>query len=61
MRHSLSDESTRASTVFGSWCGSQHNIVPQEEILTVFKNKSRRLGKGKEKDVGQVITILDDV
>ena len=61
MRHSLSDESTHASTVFGSWCGSQYNIVPQEEILTVFKNKSKRLEKGKEKDVGQVITILDDV
>ena len=61
MRHSLSDESTRASTVFGSWCGSHHNSVPQEEILTVFKNKSRRLGKGKVKDVGQVITISDDV
>ena len=45
-RNTLSDESTHASTVFGSWCGSQHNIVPQEEILTMFKNKSKWLGKG---------------
>ena len=61
MRHSLFDESTCASTVFDSWCGSQHDIVPQKDILTMFKNKSKWLGKGKEKDVGQVITISDDV
>ncbi len=60
MRHSLSDESTHAATVLGSWCGCQHNVVPQEEIMTLFKNKSKWSGKGKEKDVEEVITVLDN-
>ena len=32
--------------------GSQHNIVPQEEILAMFKNKGKQLRKGKDKDIG---------
>ena len=41
MRHSLSDESTRAASVLGSWCDLP-GAVPCEEIMTVFKDKGKR-------------------
>jgi hypothetical protein len=46
MRHSLSDESTRAVAVLGSWC-TFPGSVPHEEIMGVFKEKSK-CDKGKE-------------
>lgn len=45
MRHSLSDESTRAATVVGAWC-SLPGAIPKNEIITAFKEKSKRR-KGK--------------
>jgi len=47
MRHSLSDESTRAAAVIGSWCDVP-GAIPREDIMETFKDKSKR-GKGKEK------------
>ena len=48
MRHSLSDESTRAATVLRSWCDFP-SAVPREEIISIFHDKSKRpKGKGKE-------------
>jgi hypothetical protein len=48
MRHSLSDESTRAATVLSSWCDFP-SAVPREEIISIFRDKSKRpKGKGKE-------------
>jgi hypothetical protein len=44
LRHSLSDDSTRASTVLGSW-GSLEGEIPQEEIVQVFRNKRKRQKK----------------
>jgi hypothetical protein len=41
MQHSLSDESTRAATVLGSWC-TFPGAVPHEEIMSAFKEKGRR-------------------
>lgn len=52
MRHSLSDESTRAASVLGSWCEIPE-LIPRTEIVQVFKDKSKRSGKGKE------TTIID--
>jgi hypothetical protein len=46
MRHSLSDESVRAATVLGSWC-SLPDAIPREEIIMVFRDKSKR-AKGKQ-------------
>jgi hypothetical protein len=46
MRHSLSDESTWAAAVLGSWC-TFPGAVPHEEIMRVFKEKSKS-DKGKE-------------
>jgi hypothetical protein len=46
MRHSLSDESVRAATVLSSWC-SLAGAIPREEIVTAFRDKSKR-PKGKE-------------
>jgi hypothetical protein len=42
MRHSLSDESTRAATVIGSWIDLP-DAIPQEKIIQEFKDKSRRM------------------
>ena len=48
MRHSLSDESTRAATVLSSWCDFP-SAIPQEQIISMFRDKSKRpKGKGKE-------------
>jgi len=48
MRHLLSDESTRAATVLSSWCDFP-STIPQEQVISVFHDKSKRLkGKGKE-------------
>ena len=41
MRHSLSNESTQAASVLGSWCDLP-GAVPCEEIMTVFKDKGKR-------------------
>ena len=49
MRHSLSDESTRAASVLGSWC-TFPGAVPREEIMTTFKEKSKR-DKVKDKEM----------
>ncbi|KAJ7359547.1 hypothetical protein DFH08DRAFT_801337 [Mycena albidolilacea] len=42
MRHSLSDESTRAATVIGSWINLP-DTIPREKIIRKFKDKSRRM------------------
>jgi len=41
MRHSLSDESTRAASVLGAWCDLP-GAVPHDDIVAVFKEKSKR-------------------
>jgi hypothetical protein len=41
MRHSLSDESTRAASVLGAWCDLE-GAVPRDEIMEVFKDKGKR-------------------
>ncbi|KAJ7110445.1 hypothetical protein C8R44DRAFT_634021, partial [Mycena epipterygia] len=46
MRHSLSDESTRAASVLGSWCNLP-GAIPQEEIIALFKEKAKR-PRGKD-------------
>lgn len=43
LRHSLSDTSTQAATVLGSWCDK--GLVPVDEIIADFKNKSSRARK----------------
>jgi hypothetical protein len=46
MRHHLSDTSVRSATVLGSWA-SLPGLIPKNEIVKLFKNKSKRLkGKG---------------
>jgi hypothetical protein len=58
MRHSLSDESTRAATVLGSWC-TFTDLVPFGEIASKFKEKSSRSGskvaaKYKDKEITNI-------
>jgi len=43
LRHSLSDESTRAGTVLGSWAAIP-GLVPNQEILNNIQNKQFRWG-----------------
>jgi hypothetical protein len=40
MCHSLSDESTRAATVLGSWCDFP-GVIPQDDIMEIFKDKGK--------------------
>jgi hypothetical protein len=47
LRHALSDESTRASTVLHAW-SEIPGLLPEADIIQAFKDKSRRL-KGKDK------------
>lgn len=60
LRHGLSDESTRASTVLHAW-SEIPGLIPESEIIQVFKDKCRRLNteeeSGKEKD--KAITVVD--
>jgi hypothetical protein len=45
--HSLSDESTRAATVLGSWAGIP-GLVKSEELVKNIKDKQFHWGKGSE-------------
>lgn len=45
-RHALSDESVRAATVLGSWA-SNKDLIPEEQILKLLRDKSKRTKKGK--------------
>jgi hypothetical protein len=44
LRHSLSDESTRSATVFGSWIANGSGIVPEEDLIKNLQQKSLRGG-----------------
>jgi hypothetical protein len=50
MRHSLSDESTHAATVLGSWVALFPDLIPCDDIVTLFKDKSKHMGKGKTRE-----------
>ena len=41
MRHSLSENSVRATTVVGSWAGFD-GAIPLDKIMAVFKEKRKR-------------------
>ena len=53
-RHSLSDASIQAATVLSSWAEIP-GLVPEEKIIAVFKNKSKRA-----KEVVDVDEIEDE-
>ena len=61
-RHSLSDKSTRASTLVGSWVDIK-GIIPREHIVEVFKDKKRRLKKkqkvSKEDESDDEVEVVD--
>jgi hypothetical protein len=44
LQHSLSDESTRAATVFGSWVGIE-GLVVTEDLIDNIQRKSFRRSK----------------
>lgn len=63
-RHALSDESVRAATVISSWMDIP-GLIPEGEIIGVFKEKSKRSktiakGAGKDKEVIEVGTDGDE-
>lgn len=56
MRHSLSDESTRAATVLGSWCDFP-GAIPRDDVIATFCDKNKRpKGKGKEVTGSDIVT-----
>lgn len=48
--HALNDESTRAAIVLSSWA-KVTGLVPEEEIIEVFRGKTKRTGKEKDSAV----------
>jgi hypothetical protein len=60
MRHSLLDESTQAATVLSSW-HTMSDLIPHDEIVSVFKDKSKCPKKGKRKDTGGTDVIDGDM
>jgi len=56
MRHSLADESIRAACVLGSWCEFP-GAIPREDIITLFKDKSKRVGKQRVSDGAENMEI----
>ena len=52
LRHRLSDESTRASTVLHAW-SEIPGLIPESEIIQVFKDKCRRLNTKDSRSSGQ--------
>lgn len=60
LRHSLSDESVRASTIMGSWLRSGiPGILPEGELLDVLRNKRKRDTKGKGKAVEVEVEVVE--
>ena len=59
-RHSLSDESIRASSVLGSWF-SLDGAIPCNEITQVFKDKHKRPKKKQKVDESVLVqeTVVD--
>jgi len=49
LRHALSEESTRATTILNAWAQIP-GLIPHTDIIQAFKDKCRRLN-GKEKDI----------
>ena len=47
-----------ASTVLGSWVALFPDLIPHNDIVTLFKDKSKWMGKGKAKDT--LIAAEDD-
>ena len=59
MWHSLSEESTHTSTVLGSWVASFPELVPCDDIVMLFKDKSKRMGKGKAKPADDDSSVIE--
>ena len=57
MRHSLSDQSSRAATVLGAWC-SLPSAIPRDEIMAVFRDKNKR-PKGNSSATSATTSLLD--
>ena len=57
MHHSLSNESTCAASVLGSWT-TFPDLIPHSEIVTIFKEKGKHMGKGKAKEL---LTTTDEI
>jgi len=52
MHHSLLDESTWAASVLGAWCDLP-GAVPCDNIMAVFKEKSKRPKNNKSVEVSK--------
>lgn len=55
IRHSLSDESTRAATVLSSWAAV--GLIPEAEVMQVFRDESKR---PKPVKAASSVVVVDD-
>ena len=58
LRHSLSDTSTRAATVLGSWM-SLEGAIPTADIVRMFKDKASRKRKRALTSAGDAVASED--
>lgn len=56
LQHSLSDESTHAASILGSWLDLD-SAIPRNEIIQLFKDKKRRPKKKQKLTNPGVIDI----
>jgi hypothetical protein len=59
MCHSLSDESTRATTVLSSWCDFPP-AIPRDDIVAIFRDKSKRPKGEKGKETAESEVLVND-
>jgi len=53
MRHSLSDQSTRASVIVSSWA-KHPKLIPEAHLVKVFNEKAIRAGNASASEIGSV-------
>jgi hypothetical protein len=58
MWHSLLDESTQVATVLGSWSDIP-DLLPHNDIVVVFRDKSKQTGKAKATTAAEDIIDID--
>lgn len=56
-RHALSDNSVRAATVLSSWTALE-GVIDEEQVVSVFRDKKRRLKKSDTPNM--YVDVSDD-
>jgi len=58
LQHTLSDESTRATTVLNAWSDIP-GLIPEADIIQVFKDKCRRINRKEQVESAEDLIEVD--